>query len=82
MAAADAIAGTECPIDARLELGADPPRSIIIVSDARRAPKTQSLEDVAEAMRSRLEAEGPLTPSCSKRWLSALLGASLGVNVR
>ena len=53
MAAADAIAGTEWLIDARLELGADPPRSIIIVSDARRAPKTQSLEDVAEAMRSR-----------------------------
>ena len=61
MPTAEAMAGTEWPIEARLELREDPPRSIILVGDPSRAAETQSLDDVVGELRARLEAEGPMT---------------------
>lgn len=57
----DAMAGTEWPIEARLELREEPPRSIILAGDPARVAETQSLDDVVGELRARLEAEGPMT---------------------
>lgn len=57
----DAIAGTEWPIECRLEIGAGVPRSIIAIGEPAQASETSSRENIAEELRARLESEGPLT---------------------
>ena len=58
----DAIAGTEWPVECRLEIGAvGAPRSIIAIGEAIRTLETSTREDAIGEMRARLEVEGPLT---------------------
>jgi hypothetical protein len=61
MPTVDAVAGTEWPIEARLELFATPPRSIIIAGEPLNGPDTQPVIDAVDELRDRLEVEGPLS---------------------
>jgi len=61
MPTAEAMTGTEWPIEARLELREEPPRSIIVAADPVRASEVSSLEDAIDELVARLEAEGPMT---------------------
>jgi hypothetical protein len=58
-----ATAGTEWPIDARLDMSTTPPASLIVANEPTHAAATISTEDAVDELRARLEAEGPLTIS-------------------
>ena len=57
----DAIAGTEWPIECRLEIGDDAAKSIIVIGEPVASAETSSREDFAAEILARLHSDGPLT---------------------
>lgn len=57
----DAIPGTEWPIETRLDMTGDAPRSLIVAGDPAGLPETQPSSDIEAEIRARFEVDGPMT---------------------